>query len=77
MPHVIVKLYEGRSEEQKTALAEAVTQALMSSLGSAVDSISVGIEDVAPADWMDQVYGPEISSKADSLFKRPGYGPLK
>jgi phenylpyruvate tautomerase PptA (4-oxalocrotonate tautomerase family) len=30
MPHVIVKLQSGRSEQQKTNIAAAVTQAVMS-----------------------------------------------
>lgn len=34
MPHVIVKLYSGRSEQQKNALAEAITKAVMSTLKS-------------------------------------------
>ena len=77
MPHVIVKLYAGRSESDKSRLAKAVSQAVMSSIGSADESVSVAIEDVAPADWMRKVYEPDIVGKADMLYKRPGYGPLK
>ena len=33
MPHVIVKMYSGRTEEQKQKLAEAVTKAVMSATG--------------------------------------------
>ena len=32
MPHVIVKLWPGKSEEQKKQLAEKITQAVMSVL---------------------------------------------
>jgi 4-oxalocrotonate tautomerase len=77
MPHVTVKMYAGRSEEDKARLAEAVTQALITSIGSSPDAISVGIEDVQPDDWMAQVYEPEMTAKLDLLYKRPGYGPLK
>lgn len=75
MPHIIVKLYAGRSEQQKAGIAEAVTQALMASAGSAERSISVAIEDVAPEDWADKVYKPDILDKPDQLYKKPGYTP--
>jgi 4-oxalocrotonate tautomerase len=73
MPHVIVKMYAGRSSAQKTKLAEEITQAVMKTLGYGADSVSVGVEDVAPADWVKQVYKPDIAAKSDTLFKKPGY----
>ncbi len=75
MPHIIVKLYAGRSEQQKAEIAEAVAQALVASAGSAERSISVAIEDVAPEDWADKVYKPDILDKPDQLYKKPGYRP--
>jgi 4-oxalocrotonate tautomerase len=75
MPHVNVRMYAGRSDDDKARLAEAIGQALIQTLGSSERSISVAIEDVAPDDWMAEVYEPEITAKADRLFKRPGYGP--
>jgi 4-oxalocrotonate tautomerase len=74
MPHVIVKLRTGRSDEQKRILAKAVTDAVMSALGSADDSVSVAIEDVQPSNWRSQVYEPDIVGKPETLFKKPGYG---
>ena len=53
MPHIIVKLYPGRSEEQKTELARELTRTVVSVLGSRQEAVSVGIEDVAPADWTE------------------------
>ena len=38
MPHVIVKLYSGRSEKQKAGIAEAITKAVMASTGNGEDS---------------------------------------
>jgi 4-oxalocrotonate tautomerase len=75
MPHIIVKLYAGRSEQQKAEIAEAVAQAVMASAGSAERSVSVAIEDVAPEDWADKVYKPDILDKPDQLYKKPGYTP--
>ena len=76
MPHVIVKMYSGRSEEQKQKLAEAVTKAVTAITGNSEDSVSVSIEDVAPSDWTETVYTPDIENGAGKLYKLPGYGPL-
>jgi 4-oxalocrotonate tautomerase len=35
MPHVIVKMYAGRAEEQKKALAAEITKAVKQTLGYA------------------------------------------
>ena len=76
MPHVIVKLYAGRSEQEKARLAHEITQSVMSALNSAEGSVSVAIEDVQPADWVEKVYKPDIQARLDTLYKKPGYGPL-
>ncbi|KMO27992.1 tautomerase family protein [Methylobacterium aquaticum] len=75
MPHVIVKLYAGRSDEQKQRIADEITKALMNAAGSSEGSISVAIEDVEPDAWMASVYEPDIAAKADTVFKKPGYAP--
>ena len=75
MPHVIVKLYSGKSERQKQDLAQAVTQAVMSALNYGEESICVGIEDVEPKNWTEQVYKPDIIAKAETIYKQPGYDP--
>ncbi|MDR6817327.1 4-oxalocrotonate tautomerase [Neorhizobium sp. 2083] len=77
MPHVIVKMIEGRSEEQKQALTAEVTKALMTALGSADSSISVAIQDVPKDDWTDKVYVPDIQGQPDLIYKMPGYDPFK
>ncbi|QWC57454.1 4-oxalocrotonate tautomerase [Erythrobacter sp. 3-20A1M] len=76
MPHIAAKMHAGRSDAEKRALAEALTSAVIDTLGYGPDAVSVAIEDVAPSDWMGTVYHPEIASNEERLFKRPGYGPL-
>ncbi|MCB2189440.1 MAG: tautomerase family protein [Deltaproteobacteria bacterium] len=76
MPHVSVKMYPGRTPEQKARLAEAMVRDLVEIVGAAEDSISVTIEDVAPEDWVEKVYKPDILPQGDKLFKKPGYDPL-
>ena len=76
MPHVTVKMWPGKSERQKARMAEAVTKAVMSSLGYGEESVSVSVEEVAPGDWTEKVYKPDIINGPGKLYKKPGYGPL-
>lgn len=75
MPHVIVKLWPGKSEQQKKKFAEEVTKAVMSTLNYGEESVSVGIEEMKPQDWTDQVYKPDILGKRETIYKEPGYEP--
>ena len=77
MPHVIVKLYSGRSEEEKTKLTEELTRAVIDTLGVGEVAVSVAIEDVEPTDWPEKVYRPDILDKPTELYKKPGYDPFK
>jgi len=76
MPHVIVKMYPGRSEQQKRQLAEAIVKDVVAIAGGSADSVSVAIEEISPAEWTEKVYKPDIQSKWDTLYKKPGYKPL-
>jgi 4-oxalocrotonate tautomerase len=77
MPHVIVKMYAGRANAEKKALAEQITQAVMKTLGYGADSVSVSVEDIEPQDWTEKVYRPDIAEKPNQLYKKPGYSPLE
>ena len=61
MPHVIVKLYPGRSEKQKSRLAERIVADIVSTLNSGEESVSVAIQEVRPEDWAEKVYRPDIA----------------
>jgi 4-oxalocrotonate tautomerase len=75
MPHVIVKLYAGKTEQQKVDLAAKIAEAVMSTLGSSDASISVAVEEFDPKDWKDKVFAPDIAAKTGTLYKKPGYEP--
>ena len=77
MPHVIVKMYPGRSEEQKARLAEAIAKDVMAIVNVGDEAVSVAIEEVKAGDWADKVYKPDILSGAGKLYKKPGYNPLE
>ena len=73
MPHVIVKLWPGNSEQQKARLADAITNAVMDVLGFGEESVSVSMEEVEPQDWAEKVYKPDIVNQPNQLYKKPGY----
>ncbi|KHK92549.1 tautomerase family protein [Novosphingobium malaysiense] len=74
MPHVIVKLWPGKSAEQKRRLSDAIVEDVTNILGYGPESVSVGFEEVPPGDWMAGVYEPDIARHWHSLTKHPGYG---
>ena len=75
MPHVVVKLWPGKSEQQKARLSEAIVKDVMNVLNYGEESVSVAIEEVKPEDWAEKVYKPDIQNKWKELFKKPGYDP--
>ena len=75
MPHIIVKMYPGRSEQQKTALTDAIVHDVMAIANVGDDAVSVAIEEIKPADWADKVYQPDIVGGPGKLYKKPGYTP--
>jgi 4-oxalocrotonate tautomerase len=72
-PHVIVKLYPGRSEQQKIRLAEQIVKDVVDIIKCDESSVSVAIEEVKPADWAEKVYKPDILNTPGKLYKKPGY----
>jgi 4-oxalocrotonate tautomerase len=77
MPHVIVKLYPGRSEEQKTKLANEIVKDVVAIAKCEEKSVSVAIEEIEKEDWTEKVYKPDILNRKDCLYKEPGYGPFE
>jgi 4-oxalocrotonate tautomerase len=73
MPHVMVKLWPGPSEQQKARLAEAITRDVMDILHQGEESVSVAMQEVESREWAELVYKPDIVSKPEQLYKKPGY----
>ncbi|HEY8349841.1 MAG TPA: tautomerase family protein [Clostridia bacterium] len=75
MPHVIVKMFKGRSEEMKQNMAEEITKAIVGSLNVEESSVSVAVEEFERDEWTEAVYKPDIIEKEHTLYKKPGYKP--
>jgi len=76
MPHVIIKMYPGRTAEQKKRLVESITDSFIRVANVSDASLSVDIVEIAPEEWPDKVYRHDILDRYDSLYKKPGYNPF-
>jgi 4-oxalocrotonate tautomerase len=74
MPHVIVKLWPGKTDAQKDLLTDAIVRDVCKTLGYGEDAVSVGFEEVSAKDWDASVFNLDILNKWDTLRKKPGYG---
>ena len=77
MPHIIVKMYPGRSEQQKAQLTEAIVKDVMAIAKVGDKAVSVAVEYVKSGDWADKVYKPDIVNSPGKLYKKPGYNPFE
>jgi 4-oxalocrotonate tautomerase len=76
MPHVVVKLYEGRSDQQKIRLADQIVKDVTAILNYGVESVSAAIEDIKPGEWTEKVYKADIVLNWEKMYKKPGYNPV-
>ena len=74
MPHISVKMIEGRSEEQKKALADALEKALSETLGCSTQWVTLSIEDYNGEEWQE-VFKKEVTDNEKNLYKKPQYDP--
>lgn len=51
MPFAQIYMIEGRTEEQKRAVIEKVTQALVEAVGAPKETVRVWIQDVPNTNW--------------------------
>ena len=51
MPTIRVEMFEGRTPDQKRALAAALTEACVRTIGAAPDSVDILFFDIATQNW--------------------------
>jgi 4-oxalocrotonate tautomerase len=69
MPHVIVKLYPGRTEEQKIKLADEIVKDVVAIAKCDEKSVPVAFEEIEKEDWAKKVYKPDILEKKTASIK--------
>ncbi|POU02091.1 Tautomerase PptA [Escherichia sp. ESNIH1] len=74
MPHIDIKCFpRDLTDEQKTALSDDITAAIVRHLNSKESSVSVALSQVQPEDWKAKVWDTEIAPQREALIKKPGY----
>lgn len=73
MPHVIVKMWPGKSEAQKKRLAEKIIDDVMDVFDYGEESVSAAMQEIKSMDWAEKVCRPDILECPDKLYKQPGY----
>ena len=73
MPHVIVKVWPGKTAQQKTRLAEAIAKDVIEVLHDGEASVSVAFEEVRLQDWAEKVDTPDMKNTWDTRSKQPEY----
>jgi 4-oxalocrotonate tautomerase len=68
MPYVNLKMYPGRTDEQKQEVANRIIRAVMEVCNVPdAANVPVIIEEVAPENWGTQVK-PEVEAKKEKLY---------
>ena len=73
MPHVVVKLWPGKSEQQKIRLAKDIAKDVMAILDYGEESVSVALKKSNHEIGLTKVYQPDIVNHPEKLYKKPGY----
>ncbi len=73
MPHIEIKCFTGRTDEQKRQCAEKVAEAVAETLGCKLSSVSVAVKDCPPEEWKAEVWDKSIVPDEPYLYKKPGY----
>ncbi len=67
MPHIIIKLWPGRTMEQKRAVCVPIGKALHEATGIDLAHISVSIEEVPQEEWDGKIRKGELVEKASEI----------
>jgi len=73
MPHVEIKCFPGRTDEQKKKCADKIAEDIADILGCSVSSVSVAIIDVPEEEWKEKVWDTDIIPNEKYLYKKSGY----
>lgn len=75
MPHISIKMLEGRSEEQKKRLAAAMVKTLTQELHCSEHYVTCTVEDYSAQEWQ-RVFKDEVADKpAAAVYKKAEYDP--
>lgn len=70
MPHIVVKMYPGRSREIKEDFAKKIQQLTVDEFGCQLGHVSVSVEDIEPENWKEKVVE---NIKSEELIIEPNF----
>jgi 4-oxalocrotonate tautomerase len=73
MPHVEIKCFPGRSDEQKKKCADKIAEDIADILGCKISSVSVVIKDIPEEEWKEKVWDVDIVPNEKYLYRKPSY----
>ena len=73
MPHVEIKCFPGRTEEQKKICAEKISEVIAETLGCKTTSVSIAIKEIPEDKWKSDVWDKSIVQDEKYMYKRPEY----
>ena len=74
MPHISIKMLNGRTEEQKKNLSKALIKTLTEQLNCSENYVTLTIEDFSAEEWQS-VFKKEITDKPNKIYAAPKYDP--
>ena len=69
MPFINVKMFPGRTQEERETLAVALGDRAMELLGAPAEAFVIAVQEVAKEDWHDQVSVPEVNGNPNVIIK--------
>ena len=74
MPHISIKMLNGRTEEQKKNLSIKLAKTLSKELNCNENYVTVTIEDYSAKEWQT-IFKQEITDKPDKIYVSAKYDP--
>lgn len=72
MPHIILKVIEGKSRDQLLGIAKGITKSFVDH-GISEKAVTIRVEEFRRDDWMSEVYETDVRRGPGELLKGPEY----
>lgn len=76
MPYIAIKSFP-KDQATKEAVAEKINEILLAIWGCPQETITISIEDVAPADWVEKIVKPEIEPNMENMMILSGKSAIR
>ena len=67
MPYIAIKAFP-KDEETKKKAVDKINQVFLEEWGCPQEALTISVEEIAPDDWKEKVWKPEIEPKKDKMM---------